>query len=67
METADAFTFTKPAKILLESDVAGFAFQLVEVQNAVRTRRGACSQNASALQNPEIQEISHGGSSGCKN
>ena len=67
MEIEDAFTFTKPAKILLESDIAGFAFQLVEVNNVAHTRIGACSQIASTLQNPEIQEISHGGSSSCKN
>ena len=51
MEIEDAFTFTKPAKILLESDVAGFSFQLVEVQNefyiwatAVQTENCTCEE-----------------------
>lgn len=49
MKTADAFTFTKPAKILLESDVAGFCS--VSGGSECYPYTSACSQNASALQN----------------
>lgn len=64
MGIEDAFSFSKPAKILLECDVAGFAFPLVEVR--AYTKRVACFQNANSP-DAEIQEISHGGSSVFKN
>lgn len=52
MGTEDAFTFTKPAKILLERDTIGFAFQSVEFQNVACTRRVACAPNTDT---PRIQ------------
>lgn len=43
MGIENTFTFIKITKILLECDVARFAFQLVEIRNVACTRRVACS------------------------